>query len=225
MSIKVGFVGYARSGKDTAYSVFKELGSDAGRITAVHRVAFADPLKDLCDQWILQTYPDAFYRNGEHTGYNPRSDDHKERQIPTALPGLTPRKVYQHIGTEGYRFLDPDCWARIGVKTADSYSSQTMVCSTDVRFLNEARVWREAGGLLVRIRRPDTDPKVVGRVAKILGWLPISSNVGIVGHASEAEIHRIPCDYEVVNDGTLDDLWSKLAEVFHDVCYRKLSTT
>jgi len=63
---------------------------------------------------------------------------------------------------------------------------------TDVRFQNEADYVRSKYGIIVRIVRP-------GQIAE--------------EHESELNQSQIVADYEVVNDGSIEDLHKKIAEL------------
>jgi len=128
---------------------------------------------------------------------------------------LTPRFALQTLGTEWGRTCFPDTWAALCVRTAKMllddpairYNQRTglvrlgaaprfdrtkIVSVSDVRFKNEMRVIREAGGKVVRIKRPGAGLK---------------GSAGL--HPSEAEQASIPdaeFDFVVENTGTLADL-------------------
>lgn len=132
---------------------------------------------------------------------------------------LTPRYALQKLGTEWGRDCSPDTWAALCVRTskrllerdrlrydrkkglyvvASSHGdeavdvSPTAVAIPDVRFRNEMRVIREAGGKLLRVKRPGA------------GLRGAAAN-----HPSEAEQAGIPdADFDLVleNTGTLEEL-------------------
>jgi hypothetical protein len=135
---------------------------------------------------------------------------------------LTPRYALQLLGTEWGRQCYPDTWAALCVRTAKRLLESTfedcktpgfhplyytpaqglyqgnnprqveVVTVSDVRFLNEMRVIREAGGKIVRVRRPGAG---------------LGGSAGL--HPSEAEQAGIPdedFDFVVENTGSLADL-------------------
>ena len=123
----------------------------------------------------------------------------------------TPRTILQHIGTEGFRRVDPAIWVRFaleraektlkeakepGLKFTDPRGAPRFVVVTDCRFRSEAEgVWKR-GGEVWKIKRPSLD----------------GTTRGIEGHASETEQDNIrdeECQAVIVNDGTLDDLRGK----------------
>ena len=164
----VGLVGKKQSGKDTACKLLGQLAGDEG--FALERMAFADELKLECAAALGQTV--AFM------------DQHKDIFRP----------FYQWYGTEYRRELfGRDYWIK-KAKDKLKLSSADVVVFTDVRFHNEADLVREAGGLLLRIVRPDQNQED--------------------GHQSETELDRIPCDFKIINDLTIDRLRSRLAIIW-----------
>ena len=125
---------------------------------------------------------------------------------------LTPRYCLQKLGTEWGRDCYPDTWSLFCVRTAQVLlKDQTLqydrkrglyarvdsaviegVAVPDVRFRNELRVIREAGGKVIRVKRPGAG---------------LQGTQGL--HASEAEQLQIQDDEfdGVINNvGTLEEL-------------------
>jgi hypothetical protein len=114
---------------------------------------------------------------------------------------LSPRIVLQLLGTEFGRGIDPQVWIRRAVDDAlmihsgeVSYTSTKgrfpnetadlgpgLVVISDVRFLNEVREIRKAGGIVVRLNRP-SNPK----------------RVGVAGHQSEVALDNCsPSEFDI----------------------------
>jgi len=87
---------------------------------------------------------------------------------------LSPRVVLQTMGTEWGRNIDPQVWVRATVQQARASVSPVVV--SDCRFGNEIAGIKDAGGYMVRVRRPG---------ARLV-------RMGVAGHASEAEQDTIP---------------------------------
>lgn len=125
---------------------------------------------------------------------------------------LTPRYCLQRIGTELGRNCYPETWAVLAVRTAqrllihpdagydqkrgfflsDGKHPVPHVAIPDIRFRNEIQSIREAGGKIIRVKRPGAGLK---------------GSVGL--HLSEVEQASIPdteFDALINNDGTLDEL-------------------
>lgn len=133
----IGLIGYIGSGKTTVAEILQELGVEA--------IALADPLKSLVH--------DTFLMQDE---MHLRDDQEWKMKPNLKLGGWTPRKVYQFIGTECFRLIQPDVWvdyARNRIRTSPELQSKDIVV-TDIRFPNEARMVTELGGYLWLIDRP-----------------------------------------------------------------------
>lgn len=99
---------------------------------------------------------------------------------------ISPREVYQLFGTEMMRECISDSfWTDI--------APTENVIITDVRFKNETEWLFSNGGVLIDVKRPD-------------------NNVTVASHASEAGT-GVGADYEIVNDGTLEQLDQEVAEL------------
>jgi hypothetical protein len=164
--ILVGLVGTAGSGKTTF----------AIRLRERHGftlASFADPLKVLCSSqfgWDRQAldFDWAANRHGFRSAL-----DYKEAIDPNV--GKTRREILQHIGTEGFRAIDPDHWVKKAV--ASLWAGRHHVFA-DVRFPNEAAAIKKKGGVLVRLVRKAGSPRKAG-----------------ITHPSETEIERVRPDF------------------------------
>lgn len=221
----IGISGKAGSGKDAAADILLQR---EGFI----RVSLADPIKRFAqDVWGFsdrQLWGPSEFRNAPDLRY-PIGDGEY----------LSPRKVLQHVGTEGTRAIDHDVWIRYAIRTATRllmatprslcYSSQRgtraftsyyppgfsetpgdfpnkvkAVVIPDVRFINECKSIKEAGGLLLKIVRPG---------AGLQG--------DFAAHQSESEMSAISdSDFDCIieNNGTLDDLKVKVDEFADTFC-------
>lgn len=176
--IIIGVTGRASAGKDTVCDMAVKLLAEQHK--KAKKIALAAPLKSMCAELFSKAYDipdDAF--NG--------CQDDKNRELEQ-LPGWTGRKILQHIGTEGFRVIAPNLWSAYMVGTANALFAEghqvAFVC--DVRFLNEATAIHDAGGIIIRVKRPIADQ---------------GTNQGIKGHASEMEIAQIEADFTINNLG------------------------
>lgn len=102
------------------------------------------------------------------------------------------RRLLQDLGTEGVRAtLGADVWIDETLRRAQLCPVDVVV--TDTRFPNEAAKLKAAGGTLWRINRPGVGP--------------------LNGHSSETLIDSIRADYVIDNDGTLEDLYTRVDAV------------
>lgn len=123
-----------------------------------------------------------------------RKIEDADKEAPYFM-GSSPRRMMQTLGTEWGRTLHPDFWLGIWVRRAlhcmkwANYRHIFIV--DDVRFPNEAQLIKDLGGALIRVMRPD--------------------NINTSTHSSEGQV--LPYDYEIVNDGTLDELSEKVKTI------------
>jgi len=203
----IGFVGFISSGKDTA----------ADYLVNYHqfrRDSFANALKDAVsavfgwDRILLEG------RTAESREWREQVDPLWSSRLN--IPGLTPRWVLQHWGTEVCRqgFHD-DIWIaslehRI-LKTRDN------IVITDVRFPNEIKAIHNAGGRVVRIKR-GADPEWYNDAVNMnagpsnMSWALSKMRIEKLGiHASETSWVGLPTDAVLDNNGTIDQLFEQLA--------------
>jgi hypothetical protein len=175
----IGLCGYIGAGKTTVANLLvEEHEFDA--------LAFADKLKTVVD--------DVFCLNE----WEMRNDQTWKTTPHPKLGGHTPREVYQQLGTEGFRSINPDVWLNyLKQKLADDYEADyTDIVVTDVRFVNEAKAIIEMDGIIVVVRREG---------------IAQSSE-----HASEAGLIEIikHCPVQILeNNGTLDELGLEVASL------------
>jgi hypothetical protein len=159
----IGLTGKARSGKDTVGNFI--LGAVGG-----YTYAFADPIR-------------AMLRGFGIDMSDPYWQANKETVIPSL--GVSPRHLMQTLGTEwGRKLVNPDVWLILAKQKLLKNGPGMIV--TDVRFENEAKWIRDAGGLLIHIERPDSQP--------------------VQTHESEMGILMGSEDYKLFNRGTLAEL-------------------
>jgi len=147
------------------------------------KIAFADPLKD--------TLKILFHFSDDQL-YGDLKETIDERW------GITPRHAMQYFGTEIVRNrmgeMIPGIGENFWIKNAEMRIEQCgTVVVTDVRFPNESDLIRKRKGILIRIIRPCLN--------------------NMDGHTSETMINDIVVDYEIVNDGTIEDLYRKVDEI------------
>ena len=134
MTLLIGIMGKARSGKDTAADALQ-------REFNLHRYAFADPLKDMLEV----VFGDKFR--------------HGDREQPIEWLGKSPSQLMQTLGTEwGRDLVHPDIWQLLAHQRwlEKQAAGQGMVVS-DVRFPNEANWIQEQGGLIIEVVRPGVE--------------------------------------------------------------------
>ena len=198
--IVFGITGKKGSGKDTAaWWLINECG--------FVRIAFADPVKRVAKQLFPHLTDEQCWGSIES----------KETIDP--ITGVTPRWIFQKVGTEIGREGQLDYFDGLGVRgyTVAAALNQFQVrpgltawidaaftgldpdgryVLSDVRFPNEAEAVRTHGGTVWRIHRPG------------------ASTGKEENHASETEIDNIYADHDIYNDGTITDLYLSLIHLY-----------
>lgn len=175
----IGCTGRKFNGKDS-------LGNHIIRSRNAIRVAYADLLKKIAEELFGFTY-EQLYGN--------------EKEIEDKFWKVTPRKVLQFIGTDLFReqlhlimpWIGKDIWVKaVEKKILDIWKNNEnqVVVITDVRFDNEVDAVKNLGGIVIRVNRP-------------------SVNTDVDVHPSEINIEKLDADINIINDGTLDDLYEK----------------
>lgn len=203
----VGFVGLIGSGKDTAadYLVnFRQFKRDS----------FASTLKDAVsvvfgwDREMLEG------RTSHSRAWREQVDIWWANRL--GIANLTPRWVLQYWGTDVLResFHD-DIW----IASLENKMRKTLdnIVISDVRFPNELAAIKNAGGIVVRIKRGD-NPKWF-HAAEIYNNSSSSELDRIAAkqvleeanvHASEYSWVGSEIDYEIYNDSTIDSLYRQI---------------
>ena len=184
----IGLTGRAAAGKDTVADFICAKEQFKGNV--VTKIACADQLKKICSDVFFDAFQvpsEAFFGT------------QAEKEAPLeAVPGWSGRRILQYIGTEGFRHVHEDVWARAMIGRASSLINGNlckMVVIADVRFLSEAAAIKDAGGIVIRVKRPEADA-----VKSI--------------HASETQLAEIKEDYVIDNQGRELYLLEKLVEEF-----------
>lgn len=121
---------------------------------------------------------------------------------------MSVRTLLQKLGTEALRHgLHTNTWVNalfadyspIGQEYEEAGPSQIIRNDvypdwiiTDMRFPNELQSVVNRGGITIRVTRPGTD---------------------VGNHPSETALDAYPMNYEIVNDGSLEDLLNKVREI------------
>lgn len=167
-----------------------------------HRAAFANAVKDV--------FESSFDVDREFT--------EKWKRNPEPPPGMlqSVRKSLQFIG-DGFRKIRDEIWIEIALRD----ESKKLVIS-DSRYINEARAIKDKGGFMVVLYRPgflndDPNPSeaqikpIVEFCATYLkeGLIPSYDKlISLYGEKVPEEMKHY--DYYLINDGTLDNLYSKV---------------
>jgi hypothetical protein len=202
----IGVCGFIGSGKDTV----------ADYLVNFHefrRESFANSLKDAVasvfgwDRTMLE-------------GRTKQAREWREQVDPwwserLNMPELTPRLMLQLWGTEVCRrgFHD-DIWiASLENKLRNSTDN---IVISDCRFPNEIKSIRNAGGIVVRVKRGEEpewykDAADMNAGDKCTNWALASGRMKKLGiHASETAWVGTKFDHILDNNGTIDDLFEQV---------------
>ena len=159
----IGISGKARSGKDTLGQYICD------EYKCLHYY-FAKPLKE-----------------GARVMFGLTDEQVENKETVVDLWGMSPRKIYQLLGTEVGRGLDKQIWIKNAEMFVKSVPGRTVVI-TDVRFKNEAEWIRSRDGVVIHIERDSQSD--------------ITENT----HSSENDIGPDDYDLLIKNNGTITDL-------------------
>lgn len=164
----IGLTGRKQSGKSTVASV---LVSEHG----FAECSFAAPIRKFTANLLDLTLSEL--------------EAEKEEPIHWLDNKVTPRQIMQRMGTEfGRQMVHPDVWVRHCLNEVTNYARRRVpVVISDVRFENESRAIRQAGGFIIHVQRSD---------------LGVQTDM----HVSETPLPMLFGDRVISNNGTVDDL-------------------
>jgi hypothetical protein len=130
-----------------------------------------------------------------------------------SMTKLTPRLVLQLWGTEvGRKSFHNDIW--VASLENKLRNIDTNVVISDCRFPNEFETIKNLGGIIVRVTRgpaPEWQQYVAGALAGNIEDILMLSHSGI--HESEWAWYGLEVDHTLDNNGTLEELHSKITEI------------
>ena len=162
----IGISGKARSGKDT-------LGRYLCDTYCCLHYYFAKPLKE-----------------GAKVMFNLSDKQIENKEVPIEPWGISPRKIYQLLGTEVGRVIDNNVWVKNAEMFVDDNPGRSVVI-TDCRFDNEALWIRNRGGIVINIDRKHGS---------------IIEN----GHSSEGGLKPDNIDLAIYNNGSIEDMCNEV---------------
>lgn len=205
----IGFVGLIGAGKDTAADYLVNF-------HGFRRDSFANTLKDAIsnifgwDRTLLEG------RTAEARAWREQVDSWWAQRL--GMPNLTPRWILQYWGTEVCRngFHD-DIW--IASLENKIRKTKDNIVISDVRFPNEIKAIKNAGGMVVRVKRGQ-DPdwfqyaEAFNNGPNHIGWALSKDKLDKLGiHASEYSWVGKDIDFEISNDGTIDELFASIEKL------------
>jgi hypothetical protein len=197
----IGICGFQSSGKDT---IADYLVKEHGFI----KMSFASKLKDIIS--IMFGWP-----RDKLEGLTKEDREWREQIDPwwsktLQMPQLTPRFVMQYFATDLFRNkFHPDIWVKIVENELNKLIEQNTerkIVISDCRFENEINMILRLGGKIIQVHR---EPPY---------WFydyrngEEPPNIKLI-HRSEIEWIRCYKDYDINNDGTIEELYEKILQV------------
>jgi hypothetical protein len=184
----IGIPGRKYNGKDTIANYLRDK-------YGYKQIAFAGPLKEICGKLF------GFTNEQLHGSLKETPDNN--------WFGLTPRQVLQFVGTNMFRDhmselnenFKNDFWLLCAKNTMEQVFKEDPTAKfviSDVRFPNEVDMIKQMGGVVLRVSRPS-----------------LNNNKNDDVHISELLIDELDVDYDIVNDGTKEQLYSKIDEMYN----------
>jgi hypothetical protein len=192
--ILIALTGAARAGKDSV----------ADRLVERHnftKISFAAPLKQAlaATDPILGFHP---YKPGQLARLSEALANESEDVIKQTFPEY--RRLLEKLGTEGIRAIDDKFWLNAAFDNVDYESGNGRYVFPDARFQNEVDGVRDAVFVLDTAEAWHiVRPSLVGPVGEV--------------HASAALHGNLGEDREVVNDSTLEDLYSVVDAIIEEL--------
>jgi len=147
--------------------------------------------KYLCDEYLcLHYYFAKPLKEGAKIMFALTDDQIANKEVPIEPWGLSPRKIWQLLGTEVGRGIDPAIWIKNAEMFIHKHPGRTVII-TDVRFDNEAIFIRNRGGVVINIVREQQD---------------IIEN----RHSSEGGLKPDNVDLYIHNNGSIEDMCNEV---------------
>jgi len=209
----IGVCGFIGSGKDTI----------ADYLTNFHgfrRESFANTLKDAVSQVFGWDRTMLEGRTKQAREWREQVDPWWADRLD--MPNLTPRWVLQYWGTEVCRkgFHDNIWIASLENKLRNSKDD---IVISDCRFPNEIKSIKDAGGIVIRVKRGEEPEWYEDAVAMNKGpvrntsWALSKNRMEKLNiHASETAWVGTDFDAVLTNDDTIDDLFAKVKDLVQD---------
>ena len=212
----IGVSGRIGSGKDTVGEIIQklcltnngpkfEIKKYAGKLKQMASLLTGIPLEDFEDQEFKKSYLGAEWGTVKSNPLN---------AVPVFADvsfneSMSVRELLQKLGTEAMRDgLHTNVWVNAlfadyrGPKMSEYNPSNWII--TDMRFPNEMEAVKERKGITIRVVRPHgyTDPNT-----GIYKEMPLSY------HPSETSLDDAKFNYEIINDGSIEDLIEKVRQI------------
>ena len=223
----IGINGRIGSGKDTVGNLIKDINCEnnweikkfAAKLKETASLLTGIPVEKFEDQDFKNTFLDDHWNKEVFENKTSLDKDNKAYNKSIVKP-MTVRELLQILGTEAMRnSLHPDTWVNalmcdykpllnyhnlkesIGEMIWSKETNQVANIQypnwiiTDMRFPNEMQSIKANGGITIRVVRTH------------------NKEVPLDLHPSETSLDGANFDYEIINDGTLEDLVKKVEDI------------
>lgn len=185
------------SGKTTVARAMQELDPN------LEIISFATPLKEM-----VKCLFQSMGMTSDIAGALTYDSDLKDLPILGLGDGtITPRRLMQTLGTEWRNMIDPDLWVNIALgKVANLGEQGKNICIDDVRFPHEVACLRRGYFTSYEVIHLNVDRP--------------GNSKGLGQHASEAGLAGVTPDFQMFNDGTIEELKFKVKDLFFPDLHR-----
>jgi hypothetical protein len=172
------------------------------------KIAFSGKIsagKDTAAEYLISKHS-----GSKHSFAKPIYDIMHYAQRVCGFPQEKDRQFLQVIGTEWARSKDDNVWVKTAIRNTPMLGN---VFLTDLRYPGELHALKMNDWFTVRIKRPLQDNDRLGS--------------GSHTHTSETALDNTPdseYDYVIDNDGTLEDFYEKLDDMYFSLQQRYQST-
>jgi hypothetical protein len=206
----VGILGSIGSGKNTVAS---HLVSDAG----FKSDSFASALKDACS--VIFGWPRDLLEGDTKESRDWRNCVDSWWAEKLGIEDFSPRLALQNVGTNVLRsHFHDDIWLLSFENRIRNVPGNYVI--SDVRFPNEIDFVRRQGGILIKVSRGDTpiwaDTAILANNGNSIAQRIMSETYADI-HYSEWAWMGSTADFEICNNGTLDELKNQVNSILQKI--------
>lgn len=117
---------------------------------------------------------------------------------------MSVRELLQKLGTEAMRVgLHENVWVNA---LFTDFKGDIHWVVTDMRFPNEMEAVKEKGGITIRVMRPKSRQMLLMNATTVI-------DTRLIEHPSETALDDAEFDYEIINDGSIEELVKKVRDI------------